>query len=80
MKPFQNDVETLSLGALSIENGPAEIVIHGELVLRRDQSAMDRIDKLLELLTAIRHAIDIGRDADGALPAVVVDEIDNPFA
>ena len=64
-KPFADDGAALTIGSLTLENGPDRIGLSGSLDLARDSQSLDHAHALRAALDAIIAAL----EADKALPA-----------
>lgn len=81
--PFANDVDALSIGELSIENGTQRIAIFGQLEVRHDQHSLAQAKALAECLQQIIHHLEQQADLPAQLPTEVPlpnTTVDNPFA
>lgn len=84
MRPFENDVEAVTIAGLAIENGTDQITIHGDLEIKRDQQSLQHLDALMSLLGDVRDRLssfgdlpDVG--AADAADRSMVDVVANPF-
>ena len=82
-KPFADDGAALTIGGLTLENGPDRVSFSGALDLARDRQSLDHAHALRAALDAIVAAL----EADKALPAKAAPphrarttKASNPFA
>lgn len=78
-EPFADDSTVVVIDGLSIENGQASIILHGDLEISRNQYSIDLIDFLMRTLEVIRAAIPTGDSEGGTVATIAPDEVANPF-
>lgn len=79
-KPFADDSSVATLDGLSIENGTSSIMMHGDLVIPKDPSSIERVDFLLMTLGRIRSSLlSLDVDTPSSSELVEPDEVVNPF-
>ena len=81
MKPFADDSSAVTVGDLSIENGPDTIALHGSLDVTRDRKGLKAAQSLKQQVDAIVAALEAATDLPDELPAVVAfsKTFPNPF-
>lgn len=77
--PFADDSSVAIVDGLSIENGLASIVLHGEFVIYRDAASLGKVRYLIETLRGIESSISLGHERISDAKGVVADEVANPF-
>lgn len=82
MKPFSDDVSSVTLAGLTIENGTSEIAIYGDLRLSADRKGLQAATELARFFAEARDRL----AADPNLPDLVeaidpsaVTTVGNPF-
>ena len=79
LKPFENETDSLSIDALTIENRIDQLEIYGSLSVTRDKIGLERAQRLKQILDDAIKAL----QDDAALPDKIsikpTDSVDNPF-
>ena len=82
MKPFSVDGASVSIGGMTIENGPVEISIYGELSLTADKAGLASARRLLEQISAIHAELESRQNLPDQVESVdpkAVTTVRNPF-
>lgn len=82
MKPFSDDGASVSLGEMTIENGPVEITIYGQLSITADKVGLATARRLLDQVSAIHAELEARKDLPDTVAAVdpnAVSTVKNPF-
>jgi hypothetical protein len=77
--PFADDITAATFGGLTVENGIASIVLHGDIVIGRSEGDLAAVRSLAALFARIEAAIVAGAGTDVPAEAARVDEVENPF-
>ena len=79
-KAFEDDVTVVGLDGLSIENGFDAVVLHGDIVIGKDEGSLEKLRALIRILQGIEQAAASGERSRSELAAVSPsDEVCNPF-
>lgn len=80
LKPFADDVTSLSIGEITLENGKEQIALYGSVDLTRDKVGLKHARELKAVLDAIVRELEAAHD----LPEQVASSekpktVKNPF-
>lgn len=79
--PFADASAVRSIGALSFENGPAAIALHGSLDITRDAAGLARARALKATVDAVVAALEAAALPETvAAPTTTPATVGNPFA
>ena len=80
LTPFADDVASLSVGKLTIENGTDHIALYGTLDLTRDKQGLAHARALRALLDQAVQVLEADKALPDAIPALAVAKtVTNPF-
>lgn len=81
MVPFADDAASVSIGALTVENGRDKVALYGSLDLTRDKQGLVHAQALQALLTQVVQRLEAMHDLPDATPAASTPKsVPNPFA
>ena len=79
--PFADDVASVSIGPLTIENGTARVALYGSLDLTRDKQGLAHARTLQALLDQVVQRLEAEHDLPDAIAATPAPKsVPNPFA
>jgi len=79
LQPFQNEVDSLGIGEMTIENRLDQLELYGSLAITRDKRGLQLAVELKELIDAAVAHLQATPDLPDALAPVPTDSVDNPF-
>ncbi len=80
LTPFADDVASISVGELTIENGTDRIALYGSLDLTRDKQGLAHARALKALLDQAVQLLEGDKALPDAVPPpVAVGTVNNPF-
>lgn len=68
LHPFADDSASISIGALTVENGRDCVTVYGNLDLTRDKKGLAHARALLALTHDVVKALEAARDLPDAVP------------
>lgn len=77
--PYQNEEDSISIGALTIENRLDRIALYGSLDLTRDQVGLAQARQLRALADAVVAVLEADRVLPDHVTAKPVETVKNPF-
>lgn len=81
-KPFADDEVSVEIAGLSLENGRAAIVLHGDATIPADKAGLAALDRMIGLLASARDELasraDLPDRVDPVDPSAVT-VVANPF-
>ena len=78
IRPFENEVESLQIDELTIENRLDRISIYGNIDLTRDKIGLERARQLQRLLTDALNVLE-GEELPDAIATKPSSQVPNPF-
>ncbi|NTF17039.1 hypothetical protein G6L37_01175 [Agrobacterium rubi] len=78
-QPFGDDSSLFTVGGLSLENGLSSVVVHGDLVIERDEASLQSVRCLITALQDVEASILTMGPEVAETAAGDVDEVLNPF-
>jgi len=78
IRPFENEVESLQIDELTVENRLDRISIYGNIDLTRDKIGLERARQLQRLLTDALNVLE-GEELPDAIATKPSGQVPNPF-
>jgi len=78
-RPFADDSSVAIVDGLSIENGLASIVLHGDFVISQSAASLGKVRYLIDVLRCIELSIGLEEKSISETTSAVTDEVANPF-
>ncbi len=79
LTPFTDDVASVSIGKLTIENGTDQIALYGSLDITRDRHGLAQARTLQAVLNQVVRVLEAEKDLPAELASVAVKTVKNPF-
>lgn len=81
LTPFADDTASVSIGAMTVENGTDRVALRGSLDLTRDQHGLAQALVLKALVDQVVQRLQSTKDLPEAVPGVeAARSVPNPFA
>jgi hypothetical protein len=78
-KPFQNEVESIEIDDLTIENRLDRIELYGSAQITKDKQGLRIAQELRQLIEATVKALEAEKDLPDQVPVTPPDKVRNPF-
>lgn len=78
-KPYQNEEDSLSMAALTIENRTDRITFYGSIDLTRDKAGLESARQLKALLEDVVQALEAEKTLPDHIAIKPTDSVKNPF-